>query len=385
MPPLLASMLFHGIGAMFAACCYVPQKKVRGWSWQSYWLIQASVCWVTLPLIGAYITIPEFRSVIEQAPKDAVLRTFLLGAVYGIGATAFSMAIRHVGLSVTYAMAIGISTIIGTLYAIAKGDTGIMDAGLHLQAFLVKAGSGWVIAGIMAGSLGILCCGIAGRRKERDLGETGRGKIGFGLLLCVISGFLASFYSMALGEGEPIAKLATSFAKDREILGIDAKTFCNNAIYPIANAGAFLTTAIYCICLHFRQRTLSEAFRLSQGDEPKFQISLNWTLALLTGCLWYGQFFFYGFGHYYIQKTAGFEQTCWAVHMILLILFGTLIGILCKEWKGCRRPTYATLAASIILLIVGKLMLDYGNHLGASKQEQAKRSDSRTQASTTPR
>jgi uncharacterized membrane protein YqgA involved in biofilm formation len=50
--------------------------------------------------------------------------------------------------------------------------------------------------------------------------------------------------------------------------------------------------------------------------------------------------------------------------MILLILLGTLVGIVFKEWIKCRRRTYLALAASIALLIAGKLVLDYGNYLG---------------------
>ena len=42
--PLLGVML-HAIGALFAATCYTPQKKVKRWSWQTYWLTQASFCW----------------------------------------------------------------------------------------------------------------------------------------------------------------------------------------------------------------------------------------------------------------------------------------------------------------------------------------------------
>jgi hypothetical protein len=47
-----------------------------------------------------------------------------------------------------------------------------------------------------------------------------------------------------------------------------------------------------------------------------------------------------------------------------LILLGTLIGVVFKEWKGCRPRTHATLVMALGLLIVGKLLLDYGNYLG---------------------
>ena len=53
--------------------------------------------------------------------------------------------------------------------------------------------------------------------------------------------------------------------------------------------------------------------------------------------------------------------------MILLILLGTLIGVVFKEWKDCQRRTYSALALAIGLLIVGKLLLDYGNYLGQAK------------------
>ena len=69
MPPLAASIFFHAIGATAAACCYVPQKKVKGWSWQSYWLTQAAFCWLLLPIIGAFLTVPDFWQVVQAAPR----------------------------------------------------------------------------------------------------------------------------------------------------------------------------------------------------------------------------------------------------------------------------------------------------------------------------
>ena len=175
---------------------------------------------------------------------------------------------------------------------------------------------------------------------------------------------------MALTEGGPIADLAKAKAAGHFVLGIDAATFSSNAIYPFSNAGAFLTTALYCLWLHRKHKTLGEVVNLPEGGE-RASLSVNWVLAILTGCLWYGQFFFYGFGHYYIMKVAGFESTCWAIHMILLILLGTVVGIVFKEWKGCQSRTYLALGLSLALLIAGKLALDYGNYLGQQAAKNA--------------
>jgi L-rhamnose-H+ transport protein len=109
---------------------------------------------------------------------------------------------------------------------------------------------------------------------------------------------------------------------------------------------------------------------LPEGAE-RASLPVNWIMAILTGCLWYGQFFFYGFGHFYIQKVEGFEQTCWAIHMILLILLGTVVGIVFKEWAKCQKRTYVALALALGLLIIGKLALDYGNYLGQQASKAA--------------
>ena len=83
--PLLGVGL-HGVGAIFAASCYTPQKKVKGWSWQTYWITQASVCWLLLPIIGAFLTIPDLLTVLREAPAGAMRNSFLLGMAYGMAA-----------------------------------------------------------------------------------------------------------------------------------------------------------------------------------------------------------------------------------------------------------------------------------------------------------
>ena len=52
-----------------------------------------------------------------------------------------------------------------------------------------------------------------------------------------------------------------------------------------------------------------------------------------------------------------------------LILLGTLIGVLFKEWKNCRPRTHLALTLAIALLIFGKLLLDFGNYLGTNVLE----------------
>lgn len=342
--PLLGTA-FHAVGAFLAALCYTPQKRINGWSWQSYWLIQAAFCWFLLPIIGAWLTIPELGAVLRDAPRSALLVPFLLGGAYGVGGTAFGISIRYIGFSLTYAIAVGLSTVLGTLIPpLVKGT---------LAATLSKPGAGWVIGGIVVGMIGIAFAGAAGRMKERDLGASAT-LAGFslakGLTLSMLAGVLSAVYGFALEAGEPVADLAASHG---------AGVFRGNVVYIFSNSGAFLTTAIYCLWLHRKHRTLGEVIELPAGRE-KAALPLNWAMAVLTGCLWYGQFFFYNLGH---VRMGDYQFTSWAIHMIMLILFSMLVGAILREWRGSRLATKLAVAVAVLVLAGAVLSLTYGNHL----------------------
>jgi len=343
--PLLG-VAMHAIGATFAATCYTPEKRVKGWSWQTYWITQASFCWFLLPLFVAWLTIPHLGEVLHEAPKDAMLRSFLLGAAYGIGGTAFGISIRYIGFSLTYAIAVGLSSVLGTLIPpLVKGT---------LVSTLSKPGAGWIIAGIAAGTVGIAFAGCAGRLKETDLSSqdlTGQFSLAKGLLLSLLAGVLSAVYGFALEAGEPIAEIATAHG---------AGVWRGNVVYIFSNTGAFLTTSMYCLYLHARHKTLREIVALPAG-QPEASLGMNWAMAIATGTFWYGQFFFYNLGH---VRMGNYKFTSWAIHMIMLVLISNLVGVLLREWGACRSLTRRTLAVALTVLMGAVLLLTYGNYIG---------------------
>jgi L-rhamnose-H+ transport protein len=357
-PNPLLGVAMHAVGATFAATCYTPEKRVRGWSWQTYWITQASFCWFILPIVGAVLTIPDIVAVLREAPKPAMLNSFLLGAAYGIGGTAFGISIRYIGFSLTYAIAVGLSSILGTLVPPLVAGT--------LTDKLSAPGAGWIILGILAGALGIAAAGVAGRLKEIDLSsQESKGEFSLvrGLLLSLLAGVLSAVYGFALEAGKPIADVASLHG---------AGVWRGNIVYIFSNTGAFLTTSIYCLWLHFRHRTLGELVELPAGPEEA-SLPVNWAMALLTGLFWYGQFFFYNLGHVRMGK---FEFTSWAIHMIMLVLISNLVGIVLREWQSCRRLTHRTLAAALAVLIGAVLLLTYGNFEGEKATSPAATSTS---------
>jgi L-rhamnose-H+ transport protein len=84
-------------------------------------------------------------------------------------------------------------------------------------------------------------------------------------------------------------------------------------------------------------------------------------MASITGVLWYGQFFFYGLGH---VRLGEYQFSSWAIHMIMLVLFSAVAGLLLKEWKSCSKGTMSVLMLALGVLIAAVLILTYGNYLG---------------------
>ena len=176
-----------------------------------------------------------------------------------------------------------------------------------------------------------------------------------GIVLCILAGILSAFYGFALFRGQPIADVAAKYG---------AGHFQGNVIYIFSNTGAFVTTALYCIYLHSKQKTWKEYTTIlpENTDNAKW-LGVNYGLAILTGILWYTQFFFYGLGH---TRMGAYKFTSWAIHMIMLVLISAVIGIVLKEWTGVKKHTTRMLTFALIILVAAVLIITYGNYLGGN-------------------
>ncbi len=334
---------FHAIGGISASTCYLPFQKIRKWSWGTYWLVQAFFAWIVLPLVVGWLTVPGFFHILATAPKNVLWGAFLLGAVYGFGGMSFGFAIRHIGYSLTYTFAIGLSAILGTFVPL------IVYGGL-VEYFSAPGGM-IILLGILIALLGVALSGLAGFRKEKDLkaqlGEKVQFNMKMGLILVVIAGILSAVFNISLEHGQPISDMARENG---------AGHFEGNAKYIVSTSGTFLVNLVWFLVLGIRQKTLKE-FSLKSG------ISLgNWMKnffwSALSGALWFGQFFFYGLGH---VKMGKFQFISWVLHMSMLIFFSYIVGVIMKEWRGVSSKTFKTLIVALAILILSFIVITYGS------------------------
>jgi L-rhamnose-H+ transport protein len=343
--PILGTGL-HAIGGISASTCYLPSTRTRKWSWGTFWLVQSLFAWIIMPVIVGWLTVPYFFSILRDAPSKPFWMAFLLGMAYGFGGMSFGKAINHIGYSLTYTLAIGISAVLGTIFP-------MMVLG-GIGSYFSKPGGGIVLSGMILSVLGVILCGWGGFKKEKDLNTLAGQKTNFnmtiGLFLTIIAGVLSGVFNLSLEYGQPIADIAAQKG---------AGNFQGNAKMIISTSGCFVVNFIWFIIAGIRKGTLKEFFPkqgLSGGE-----IFRNWIWSALAGTLWCFQFFFYGLGH---VKMGNFQFASWVLHMSMLIFFSYIVGVLMKEWKSVRPKTYLILITGLITLVLSFCITSYGSYIG---------------------
>ena len=81
MEVIFLGILLHFIGGFASGSFYIPYKKVRGWAWESYWLVYAVFGLIVTPWLLAWFTSPNFLSVGAAAPRKEIAYCLLCGAI----------------------------------------------------------------------------------------------------------------------------------------------------------------------------------------------------------------------------------------------------------------------------------------------------------------
>lgn len=338
----LALITLAGIST---ACFYAPFKKVSGWTWETYWLVFGCTSWIIGPWLAAWLTVPELGQVLADTPPRALARTCMFGALWGVGSLTGGLALRSLGLSLGWAIPLGICAAVGTLVPPAvKGE---------LPELLSTQSGQITLASVLVGLVGIAICAKAGVAKDRELSteqkleSVSEFNLQRGLWLSVLSGVMSACMAFGLTAGEPIAASALAHGT--------SKVWQNTPPFAVILIGGFLTNATWCLMLSIRNHTTRE---FVQGSGPR--LGMNYALCILAGGLWYLQPMFYGMGR---TKMGKYDFSSWSVLMVCIIIFSNVWGLIFREWAGTSRTTKTWLALGLGVLAISATMTGYGSYL----------------------
>jgi L-rhamnose-H+ transport protein len=356
---------------------------VKGWAWETYWLVGGFFSWIIVPWIVGLIVTRDLTSVLRESPDSSLAWTYIFGVLWGLGGLTFGLTMRYLGMSLGMAVALGYTAAFGTLMPpIFRGQFASEVLGTH---------SGQIIlVGVGICLFGIVFAGAAGMSKEKEMSEEQKRAsikefdLKKGLLVATFSGVMSACFAYGLAAGDPIKELTIRHGTPPLWQGLP--------VLVVLLLGGFTTNFIWCAILNVRNRTGSQYFspRTSQRelnslalepvtDAPAEEMAkagirsdsaparapmlLNYLFSALAGTTWYMQFFFYTMGE---TQMGRYKFSSWTLHMASIMIFSTLWGIALHEWNGTGRRTKLLVAASLFVLIASTVVVGYGNYLGVA-------------------
>jgi L-rhamnose-H+ transport protein len=349
-------VIFHFIGGFASGSFYIPYKKVRGWSWESYWITGGVFSWLIVPPIAAYLTIPDFASIISSASGSVLFWTYLMGLLWGIGGLTYGLGVRYLGVSLGSSIILGLCSVFGSLIPSIYYNFNPTAGKDTIHDLMTTSWGQMVLLGLAICILGIIICGKAGGMKDKDLnGQTADNAefdITKGLILAVISGVLSACFSFGIEAGSSMALEANAQWKYLHE-GQGEFLFRNNVVYVVILWGGLTTNFLWCMYLNFKNKSFGD-YRNEQTPLLK-----NYIFSALAGTTWFLQFFFYGMG----ESRLGNGASSWILHMAFIILVANSWGLVLKEWKGVSKKTMTTIVIGILTIILSVLVVGYGNSL----------------------
>jgi L-rhamnose-H+ transport protein len=325
----LIGLIIIAIGSFGQSSSYVPIKKVKGWSWESFWLTQGIFAWLIFPLLGALLAVPQGSNLFQilSADTPAAFKALFFGVLWGVGGLTFGLSMRYLGVALGQSIALGTCSAFGTIIpALMKGKDLFHGDGLIL------------LIGVSITIAGIAVIGYAGGLRSKNMTEEEKKKaikdfaLTKGLLVALLAGVMSACFSLGLEAGEPLV-----------VEGVN-ELFKTLPATLMVTGGGFITNAIYCLYQNAKNKTF--------GDYGKSNLLVNNVLfCALAGLLWYSQFFGLGVGKSFLEPGSIMMAFSWSILMALNVTFSNIWGIILKEWKGVTKTTITVLLVGLAILI----------------------------------
>lgn len=325
----LIGLIIIAIGSFGQSSSYVPIKKVKDWSWESFWLSQGIFAWLVFPFLGALLAVPEGSSLLQILSVDiaAAFKAIGYGVLWGIGGLTFGLSMRYLGVALGQSIALGTCSAFGTLIPALMVGTNLFE------------GEGLVLLlGVCITLAGIAIIGYAGGLRAQNMTEEEKKAaikdfaLTKGLLVALLAGVMSACFALGLEAGKPLVVEGVS-----ELFKTLPATF-------MVTCGGFITNAAYCLFQNRKNKTF--------GDYGKKSLLLNNLLfCALAGLLWYSQFFGLSMGKSFLEPGSVMMAFSWSILMALNVVFSNIWGIILKEWKGLSNLTVCVLIAGLVVLI----------------------------------
>ena len=331
---ILPGILLILAGAFASGSFGLLLKRDSKWEWQHIWLIYSFFGMLVIPWGLGLATVPGLLRVLASANTGDLTRVFIYGLGWGIGAVLYGLALKLVGLALSYAIVMGLTAAVGSLAPLILLHSHEL---LTLRGLLIVVGVALVVGGVISSSWAGYLRTAALTHSSRQGHVQARGDFATGLAAAILSGLLSPMLNLSFAYGDPLVRLAIQNGAD--------SLFAANVIWVVALSAGFIANAAYCVYLIKRSR--SGKLLMGHGKEYGF--------ALVMALLWSAGYIFYGIGGSRLGELAAVVG--WPLMSSMTILSASFWGALSGEWAGSGRRSRLVMGASVALLCAGMIVV----------------------------
>lgn len=312
-------------------------KRSEPLSWEAFWMPFSLIGMIIIPFVWVSIVIPDLKGILSAVPSRVIWLPFIFGAIWGIGAVTFGLAIKYIGMSLSYGINMGIASVIGALIPFFQLE--------HLSRPLILA----VLAGVSVMLTGVILITRAGILRERLQGGgkdqiVKKGATRIGMILALVGGLSTAAFNIGFNYGLPMAEAAESMGA----------TAANGSliIWLFVLSGGFIMNFGYSLFLLIRNRSFRD-YR-SEGSVRGI------LFMVITALFWFAAIGLYGQGAAVMGELG--PVAGWIMFMALSLIVSNIWGLLTGEWKKMTIPL-RYLYAGNLLLIISWIVLGISNTL----------------------
>lgn len=324
-------------------------KFTRSWKWEHIWLLFSVTAMILIPWLLGFLTVESLFAVLAAADGRDLLLVFLFGMGWGVGSVLYGLALKMVGLALSYAIVMGLTAAVGTMAPFVL---------LHWDDFLTFKGM-VISAGVLLVVVGVLLSAWAGKLREESPGRSQETEgasetpereskrsaaVLLGLLVAALSGILSPMLNLSFAYGIRLA--------DQAVLLGTSPSMASNVIWVVALTAGFLVNAGYCVYLIVKGRSWS-IFR----GQP-----FHYGVGVAMGILWVSGVVTYGIGGSMLGDMR--EVIGWPMASAMSIIAATFWGASSGEWTGASRKSMAVMGLSILVLSASMFLIGWTNTLG---------------------
>ena len=347
-------MLIFALGGLAGATFLLPARGVKGWAYETWWLVYVFVGHLCCPALICWLMVPDFANVVASAPGSVIAKCVLFGALWGVGGLTWGLMVRYLGIGLGLAIGCGLCAATGTILPpVLNGQAASL---LFDASGALVAGKVVVLAGVVGSLAGIGFVGYAGKSKENELPEEEKKKavaefdFKKGMVVAVISGVCSACMNLGLQSGGAIESAAYAAAVKAGVVAQGAPfPWQGMPVILVVLWGGFTVSALWCLQQNFAHKTFGDYARPT---------ARNVLICLAIGVMWVMQFVCTKAGE---PLMGDLRYISFAVMMASTIFFSTIVGVVTGEWRGTSEKTKGLLALGTLVLVASFTVMSIGS------------------------